>query len=305
MTRALLIAALLLAVGCNLGLDSPDIVKTPRILAIVVEPPESAPGVDVAVSAMISIPADRARPLALHWRVCTDPESVLDETGFNIDLPGRPICDEATLPEDEPFRVDGTRTQTLVDTLRGLAMIPGFDASVLESVLATAGLAYVIELEVLDADGNALVAGYKRAAVTTRAMPTTNPPSPTFRLAETTIVTTEEPFTCAALDPSMLRIAPRAEVELAPLLPEGAEEEDWLETFPIFDYTGGLLEGHENAYYSWYATAGSFSSSTTQPPDRDTIWYAPETPGPQTLWLVVRDGHLGTSACRLEVEVAE
>ena len=33
------------------------------------------------------------------------------------------------------------------------------------------------------------------------------------------------------------------------------------------------------------------------------MWTAPAEPGPQAIWVVVRDGHGGSSACRLDVEV--
>src|SRR5690606_18444642 len=56
--RLALASAVLALVGCVEDLDPIAIVVTPRILAIVAEAPESAPGVDVEVDAMISIPDD-------------------------------------------------------------------------------------------------------------------------------------------------------------------------------------------------------------------------------------------------------
>lgn len=300
----LVLAAIASAAGCtDLGLDPPSIVRTPRILAIVAEPPESAPGTDVELRALVSVPDEAPRPLALHWRVCLDLESVLSETGFPIDLPGRPQCDEATLPEGEPFRVDGTRTEALVANVRTLAELGGFDARVFETVLATAGFAFVVDVDVLDAEANVLVSGYKRAAVTTRASVTTNPPAPSVRFGEALVVATEEPFVCEPVGGARLRAEVGERVELAPALPDDLDEEPWLETFPVFDYTGGITEGRENAYYSWFATGGSISAETTRPPERAVTWTAPQQAGAHTMWLVVRDGHLGTSACRWRVDV--
>lgn len=297
-----IVAIAIAATGCIGPLDPASIVKTPRILAIVADRPEAAPGEDVAFTAMISIPEDVPRPLSLRWRVCLDAESVLDETGFAVDVPGPPTCDEATTAVDAPFRVDGTRTDALVEQLRGFAMLGGFDPALFEAVLFTAGLAYVVDLEVLDAEGTVRVAGYKRGAITLRMPPTTNPPAPAFRVGEASVAATEVPFACAPLGDA-ITVPPDVDVELEPLLPDGATEEDWLETFPIFDYTGGLTVGSENAYYTWYATDGSLSEETTQPPNLATTWHTPAVPGPYTLWLVIRDGHLGTSACRLDVVV--
>lgn len=303
---ALSLAGLSLA-ACTASLDPPQIVVTPRILAIVAEPPEAAPGEDVEVRAMISIPEAAARPLSLRWQACLDPQEVLRASGFRgIEIPGRPDCDPQTLAEGEPYVVRGERTAALVEMLRAFASIAGFDVSLFESVLATAGLAYYVDVAVLDANGELLVSGYKRAAMTTRESPTTNPPRPTFRAGEVSILPDpDDPFGCVAEDGRTPAFAPRAEVVLAPILPPGFDEEPWIETFPIFDYTGGLQIASENAYYTWFATAGAISDATTRPPMRESTWTTPEETGPQTLWLVVRDGHLGQSACRLDVLVAD
>ncbi|UJR86640.1 hypothetical protein [Sandaracinus amylolyticus] len=305
--RCSIYALALLATACTESLDSPTIVRTPRILAIVAEPPEAAPGEDLLVDAMISIPEDVARPLSLRWLSCIDAEEVLRASGFReIELPGSPECDEQMLPEGEPYVVRGERTEELVETLRDLAMLGGFDVMLFETLLATTGLAYFVDVQVLDANGEVVVAGFKRVAMTTREMPTTNPPPPTFLFGQTMITATGEPFdfTCGAADGVVPTVAPGAEVELVPVLPEGADEEPWLETFPIFDFTGGLTTARENAYYTWLATAGHISEFTTRPPERASEWTAPDEEGLQTLWLVVRDGHLGGSACRLDVVVA-
>jgi hypothetical protein len=252
---------------------------------------------------MISIPAEVARPLSLRWRSCLSVQEVLRASGFrDIEIPGRPECDEQTLGEGEPYVVRGERTQALIDEVRALADLGGFDVTLIETVLATAGLAYFVDVEVLGASGTIVVAGYKRVAMTTRAQPTTNPPPPTFRVGDVEIALTDR-FTCAPVDGASLTLPTDTDVELAPLLPEGAEEEPWIESFPIFDYTGGLTEARENAYYTWFASAGSLADHTTNPPERETTWRTPSEPGAQTLWLVVRDGHLGQSACRLDAVV--
>ncbi|MBZ0121149.1 MAG: hypothetical protein K8H88_29405, partial [Sandaracinaceae bacterium] len=59
----------------------------------------------------------------------------------------------------------------------------------------------------------------------------------------------------------------------------------------------------ESAYYAWYSTAGAFDADITQRPERDVEWTAPVIPGVYPIWLVVRDGHLGASYCRAEIEV--
>lgn len=304
--HALLTGLLLVLSGCTESLDSPTIVRTPRILAMVAEPPEAAPGADVRVAAMISVPPDAPRPLRLRWRACLDLRAVLEATGFDeIEIPRRPDCDSQTLELDQPYVVRGERTAALVDQLRSLAMFGGFDTALIETLLSTSGLAYDVDLDVLDAEGAVLVSGFKRAALTTREAPTTNPPAPTFRFGDLAITGGEDPFdfTCTTESGETPVVAPLARVALEPTIPGGLEEEPWLETFPVFDYTGGITTARENAYYTWLATAGVISEFTTRPPERGSVWTAHDEEGPQSLWLVVRDGHLGTRGCRLDVRV--
>jgi hypothetical protein len=81
------------------------------------------------------------------------------------------------------------------------------------------------------------------------------------------------------------------------------EEEAWLETYNIINSRGELRERKERAFYSWYATGGDLDSGTTKSPLSNNIWRLPGETGEQTLWLIVRDGHGGTSACELTVMV--
>jgi hypothetical protein len=254
---------------------------------------------------MISVPADVPRPLSLRWRRCLAAEVVLRESGFPIDLPGEPTCPEPTmLSEDEPYLVPGDESAMLVALIEMAASFGAFDPALFEQLLGSAGLVYIVDLEVLDANGTVIVSGYKRAAITTRMPPTTNPPDPTFRAGHVTIAAAER-FRCVpTLGATAARFPPATDVELEPVFAREEELEEWLETFPIYDYTGSRIEGRENAYYTWFATAGSISEGTTQPPSRRTTWRTPEELGPQSLWLVIRDGHLGTSGCRVDVEIA-
>ena len=89
------------------------------------------------------------------------------------------------------------------------------------------------------------------------------------------------------------------EVTLAPY----ALEEPWLEDYPVFDLGGEIIINSETAYYSWFSTGGAFSTEISQRPLRDSSWVAPDVAGTYPIFLVVRDGHLGLSWCRADVEV--
>jgi hypothetical protein len=234
------------------------------------------------------------------------PQSILEATGFTLNLEGNPPCPEPVLlTEDEAFTLPGAETQSVVDLL-SLASQAGYDVQRILDVLDTAGLAFEVNLDVLDANGVVLVSALKRGALTRRDAPGTNPPSMRFRLGESLMVSDPtRTFVCASEPGEPVVLASDTDFTIEPLIgraPDG--EEDWLESFPIYDYSGGVTEGRENAYYSLYVTAGGTSKETTRPPERNFQFHTPKEPGPMTLWMIARDGHLGTSGCRLDLMVS-
>lgn len=295
------ISTALLGAGCLGALDPPTLVKTPRILAILTDPPESAPGTDIHVGVIAYVPTDPdGTSTTYRWRVCDSIDRILDAAQIPADLPELPCT---TLPETGPTAtVPGTRTAALAMLLRSIPPSDRFDTSFLTTILDTAGIPFEVEVDVLDAAGNVLVTGRKIAAITTRTEPppTTTPPVVLFSFGEQDVAMPEDLFDhrCVATTGG-LRAAPEAVVPVTPI--PGI---DWTEEFPIWDYTGSVRIGRENEYYSFYATGGSISEETTRPPDRAIEWTAPEEPGTYRLWMIVRDGHLGARGCWVDVEVA-
>lgn len=286
----------LLAVGCNLGLDSPTLVKTPRILAIVAEPPEAAPGEDVAISVMAFDPM--GRDLTYAFEVCFDAASLLDADNFD---PDTAFC--FPLEADEMrSSVPGERTALLLQAIDNLtpAQTGGFSVEAIRAIIATAGFPIRVQVDVVAPDGSILVSGHKLVGITTREERTHNPPPPYLFVDGVPYVggfTRDAPFDCLTGFPES--VAPSASVPLQP----GDDPEAWIETFPIYDFTGDVRVGEEGAYYSWYATGGTMPEETTQYPSEGVSWQAPAEEGTYRLWYIVRDGHLGTSACTFELEV--
>lgn len=286
------------AAGCIGGLDAPTLVITPRILAITADHPESAPGTDVTLRAMAYDPEGRA--LTYAWEACIGVSDILAASQITsgtaedtcVPLPGSTF--EVVVP--------GLVTQGIVDNLDMIGEVGGFDVAIIRAILATAGLSFEVHVDVLAPDGEVLVSGYKRIAITTRA-PTTNPPPMEYRVADTLVRSANEPlghpFECLLARP--IRVPAGERIILAPQ----GDESSWLETFPVFDYTGSVRSGMENAYYSFYATGGSLSSETTRLPDRDVFYRAPAELGTERIFLVVRDGHLGARACSFPIEIIE
>ena len=315
MSRAVLGALWLALLGCTEGLDPAGLVRTPRILAIVAEPPDVPPGTDLSFTAMISVPASVPGPVRMRWSACLDEQTVLSETGLpaapGVDEPTS--CDPVQLDPGVPFVVSGARTLAMLEMLATSTHLGDDDATRrmrVGGIVASIGFVFLARLELVDAEGHTLVEGYKRAVVRLPLVfpTTTNPPPPVFAIDGLSVAATGEPFVCASLGP--LSVTADTDVELAPILL--GDEEPWLEEYVALDYSAGLSRQREGAYYSWFVSAGpgdrnhagTLSPETTRRPDRRATWHTPSEPGGYSVWLVVRDGHLGTSACRADVTVA-
>jgi hypothetical protein len=303
-TAALVAGAVSLPACLNLE-DFPDatLIDSPRVLGIVAEPPEVNPGDPVALTPVIA----HAEDVRIAWRAC----GVFDAFFGGGSQYGEGDEDEGcgggrgiSLGDGERAVLDGDATQKFFDDLELAALILGdaLPRDTVELVRTAVGMPYLIE-GTFDMDGKHIRAR-KRVLVSRRGTPHTNPPPPRFMLGETEIVPSDgDPLTCAAANGKTPVVGRDREVELAPIV-EGAEE-PWLERYPVIDVRGALLERDERAYYSWFATGGELDQGVTKAPLRNEIWRAPVESGCHTLWVVVRDGHGGTSTCRLDVAVGD
>lgn len=303
-------AAGLSSTACIGQLDPPTLVKTPRILAILVDHPESRPGTDLGLGVIAHVPDDPAGLTTRYrWRLCASLPRVLEAAQIPAELPIPDTCE--TLESTGPTAlVPGDRTATLARLLTSLPAGGAFDASFLTRILESAGVPFQVEVDVLDASGAVLVTGLKTLAITTRDTPlpppTTNPPAVPFTigdgdgpLEDLSIAMPADLFDLACMATAGPATLPTArELTITP-----QPSTDWTEEYPIFDYSGSIRIGRENEYYSFYATAGSITDETTRPPDRATTWTSPEAAGTTRLWIIVRDGHLGTRGCWVDLTI--
>ena len=296
--------------ACIGQLDSPTLVKTPRILSVFADRPESRPGQDIEIGALAYVPSDPSGVTTTYqWRLCTSLPRVLEAAQIPADLPLPDTCE--TLPSTGPrATIPGDRTQRLADLLSSLPSTGDFDASFLLRILETAGIPFQIEVDVLDVSGTVVVTAVKTLAITTREAPlpppTSNPPVVLFTIGDG-VDTTEDLDVVMpddAFDPECIATAGPVTVPVdTELTITPVPGIDWTEEFPIFDFSGTVRIGRENEYYSFYATGGAIADETTRPPDRETTWRTPEEAGTVRLWLIVRDGHLGARGCWLDAIV--
>lgn len=323
MRRALFAVYLTLAVSAciDINFDPPQIIRGPRVLAMSANPPEALFGEDIHFEALV-VDANgddlSMQPgITTRWTVCLSLASTFGGAGLGGSVSLEDSCREGG-PDLLVLENDGgpdtaiLRGELLIALLSMIPttppggpdpMIPGLDPHVLATlvtVIAEVGVAFRATFEVFR-DSELIVHGYKRFALTTRSGATLNPPRPRFSIGELELSArgTGDPHECVSVDGSIASVAAGAEVTLAPY----PLEEPWLESYPVFDLAGGLIENHESAYYAWYSTAGAFESAITQRPNRDNVWTAPEEPGMYPLFVVVLDGHLGQVWCRTSVEV--
>ena len=142
----------------------------------------------------------------------------------------------------------------------------------------------------------------KRVLISDRPEPHANPPPPSFAFGDIAVVADpERPSTCIGADGRRVSAPADTEVELAPTTVD--DEETWLEEYQVIDARGQLQQRKERAFYSWFSSAGEFEQQITKSPLRNELWRTPKKLDTYPFWLVVRDGHGGTSACRLDVEI--
>ncbi len=288
--------------GCVELPDFPDAsrIASPRVLAMVAEPPEINPGQQVTLSLIVA----GASEYSASWAACAAFDSFIGggaQFGEGDDDDG---CAErgVDLGEGKEVILPAAFGEALFANLELAARILGgvLPEETVRNIADSVGLPFLIEAQVIA--GGKPIRVVKRVLISARETPHSNPPAPRFTLGDIEI----EPdpgrrLGCRAVDDGAARVARNALVEIAPATEDG--EETWLEGYQIINARGELLDRTERAFYSWFSTGGEFDRDVTKSPLRNQIWRTPGVAGEYPLWLVVRDGHGGASACELVVVV--
>jgi hypothetical protein len=297
---------LLAAVGC---FDLPDFAQAstidrPRILAVVAEPPELSPTRSDATTLSILV-AGAERVSDVRWSACGMPSTFATGNQYGENDGDRGCGDRAlALGEGERVSVpiEQARAFLMSDELARAALGAQLPAAALEQIRTTVGIAATLQVE-LTADNKRLRA-VKRVLVREHDEPGSNPPPPSFQFGDLILRSQGEqpPYRCEP-DDGELRVEPGETVQLAPLL--DGEVEPWLEDYNVMDARGFVAARKEQAFYSWFTDAGQLDDGMTRAPDRSNSWRAPQQPGCAQIWLVVRDGHAGATACIARVSVGD
>lgn len=295
--RTLAIACLLLC-GC-IELDefpNESIVTGPRVLAVVIEPPEVTPGASLSVSTLVV----GAEDVSIEYRICGAFDGPFGGAQFG-DRDDESCSDQTLLRGSGPTWTIPAELLAAFWANADLAeaVLGGtLSSETIEIIRTSVGIPLQIEISVR-ADGKTLRA-VKRVLLSENPEPHANPPPPAFDFGKHPVnADPDAAWSCSADEP--LTVKPAQRIELAPSVVDG--EETWIEPYRVINAKGEVQERTERAFYAWFATAGKFESHSTRAPLRNDIWTAPQKPGPNRLWLVVRDGHGGASACGVDIRV--
>jgi hypothetical protein len=297
--RALRLLLLALPLCACIELDEfpeESVVTGPRILAVVTDPPEVTPGAALSISVLVA----EAEEVEVEYSVCGAFDGPFGGMQFGE-------MDDEDCSDDALLRGDGSTWEPpreIIDLLwanRELAeaILGGtLPRESIETVLSSVGVPLLVDIAVR-ADGRELRA-VKRVLLSENPNPHTNPPPPAFEFDDIAVrADPNTPWSCTSEEPLVAR--PREDIEIAPATVDG--EEDWVEQYKVINARGEIEDRTERAFYSWFATGGDFDRHVTRSPLRNQIWTAPAEPGRYRLWLVVRDGHGGSSACGIDVRV--
>ncbi|MEZ4408368.1 MAG: hypothetical protein R3A52_18105 [Polyangiales bacterium] len=297
MKRCLVALLALAAGGCIEDLDPEAIVRGPRLLDMIAEPPEINPGGSTTLRAVLGRTTGSA---SYRWITCVPPDqtrgaSAVSDFGgggtndecFGEGVVTRPLGDGPTATLSVPRNtIDVDALAARFGDVAPRALLERFATE----VGIVVGVGVIIEV-----DGVTL-RGYKRVVVSLNPRPNQNPPPPRLRVGGTQVVAVAGEDRCEAEGGGPVRLRRGVEV---PLVPD--PDESWAERYTVLDATGQFEARDERIFYSWFFTAGNFGRGLTRSPIRDNVWVTPTIPGPHAMWVFVRDGHGGSSGCRVDV----
>lgn len=296
--RCALGSLLLLVGGCIELPDFPPayLVERPRILAIIADPPEFAPGETVQFSVLVTTEEVQR----VQWRLCpgfysqgpSQYDEGIDDEGCAGQL-SWPLPDgqRTTLPGELSQQLQVAEISDLPQAVLGVPLSP----EVLSRVVQEVG--FPLQVEVRVQVGDKTLVGLKRVLVSERVGENSNPPAPHLQIGEVEVVA-EQGFRCVASTGEPILLPPASSAEMMPLF--AGDEEPWTEPYLVLDAKGQIAERVETPFYTYFTTAGKLSSRTTRAPLRNNVFTMPQS-GCARLWVVQQDGHAGASACYFDV----
>lgn len=265
MTKWLLLPLLL--GGCSDALDQRlDVITEPRVLAVVAEPPEVAPGLPVRMSALIADPSG-VRMDPVHWSLCTAPKPPTEDNAVASGCVG-----------DEVVAVDA------------MPVIPADTCQTYGPDVAQAGF------RPRDPDGTGGYYQPVRADITAMEL--------AFGFARITCDLPTAPGDVA--HDYQLRYVANQHPILTATLDGDVVTASWNEpeTYLYYDPASQtLITRRESMRVSWFTTGGTFDVDATAIGEDDARTSASQTlhgAGAATVFVVLRDSRGGIATAQLQ-----
>jgi hypothetical protein len=273
-----------------------SVVDAPRVLAVVSEPAEAAPGDEVGHRVHVAGPDGPIDASAASWAYCTAPKPATEDNAVSAACLG----DEASIALGDGAAIDAVMPDDAC-LLYGPDTPPGGFRP--RDPDATGGYYQPVRVEL----GGEVAFGMHRVRCNLDGVP----------LA---IARDFRDRYVADRNPAAPVVAARADgapLDLGAPIPAGSRV-DLLASWPADDAeaflaldraTQTLVDRREAIRISWFATAGALAVDSSGRPEDDPVtaaanlWEAPAEPGTVHLWAVIRDSRGGSAVWHRAVTV--
>jgi hypothetical protein len=280
MRRAFYLVVLPMTIQCQAHFErTASHVDVPRVLAIVAEPPEAAPGASVSMTALLAWPDRAPGTPEPEWTLCmrrpevaaynSVSDACLPPAGEGLRYAGRATTIDVTVP-NEACAVFGSEPPPPQGSDPPSRPIdPDMTGGYYQPIRVSAGEAL----------------GFGAIRLSCALL---HAPAEIARAFRERYVQNRNPVPLAFEVPSTLRRGARAHVRLS-FAPESREH------YVTYDlHTGALEDRTETLEAQFFATKGAFSSDvSTGELEAPNDFTAPSEPGPVHLWVVLRDDRGG------------
>lgn len=268
-----------------------SLVDSPRVLAIVADPPEAKPGDTVRFRVLVASPEGTLAEPQAYWALCLTPKPPAEENAVaeacwarDYQPVGGPAAElDITIPEDACALFGPALTSADVRP-RDADRTGGYYQPVRVAIPELAAFGFErIRCALPNAAADVSLAYAER-----------------YRNNENPTIT--ELHASIAGEPATLEAIPAgASVELRVSFADTAKER-----FVVYDPNGQSLEEQvEELRASWFVTSGELSTDVSDEdeggPSSSVTWTAPAAEGFATIWVVLRDSRGGADFVELPV----
>lgn len=267
-------------------------IDAPRVIAVVADPAEAAPGAAVTYAAVVASPDGTVAAPSIAWAYCTDPKPPTEDNVVAVGCVAEPA---ALIPIG-----DGATAATMlpVDACRRFGPDTPETGARPRDPDASGGYYQPVRVAL---DGAPLTFGLHRLACNLGDAP----PAVVRDYRDRYRANQHPTLTTFALADGATEVAAGATVALTATWPAAAAE-----AYVSYDRVAvAIVARREALRVGWFATAGALAADATgvaadDPATATSVaWTAPTAPGVVHLWAVLHDDRGGVATAALDVTV--